>query len=345
MIKEAIAKLVERQNMTEQEAEAAMGEIMRGEAAPSQVAGFLVALRMKGETVEEVTGCARAMRAASVKVHTTRTPLVDTCGTGGDRAGTFNISTTVALVVAGTGVGVAKHGNRSVSSSCGSADLLEALGVKIDLGPEVVGKCIDEIGIGFLFAPRYHPAMKFAAPTRKEMGVRTVFNILGPLTNPASAPVQLIGVYAPDLTELLARVLARLGSSKAMVVHGAGGLDELSLSGPNRVTRLEQGRVTTETLDPGALGLSSCGNDNLKGGNAEENASATMDLLKGEKGPKRDVVLLNAAAVLVLAGLAADFAQGIAMAAESIDSVRALKALADLARFTQGAARAHDHYR
>ena len=340
MIREAIAKLVERQNMTEQEAEAATGEIMRGEATPSQVAGFLVALRMKGETVEEVTGCARAMRAASVKVQTTRMPLVDTCGTGGDGAGTFNISTTVALVVAGCGVGVAKHGNRSVSSSCGSADLLEALGVKIDLGPEAVGKCIDEVGIGFLFAPRYHPAMKFAAPTRKEMGVRTIFNILGPLTNPASAPVQLVGAYAPSLTELLARALARLGSSRAMVVHGAGGLDELSLSGPNRVTWLEQGRITTGIVDPGEVGLTISSNDSLKGGNAEENARATMDLLKGEKGPKRDVVLLNAAAVLVLAGVAADFAQGLAMAADSIDSVRALKALADLARFTQGAARA-----
>ncbi|MDO8473519.1 MAG: anthranilate phosphoribosyltransferase [Dehalococcoidia bacterium] len=339
MIREAIARLLERKDLTEKEAEEAVGEIMRGEATPSQIGGFLVALRMKGETADEVTGSARAMRAASLKVHTSRKPLVDTCGTGGDGAGTFNISTTVALVVAGAGVAVAKHGNRSVSSSCGSADLLEELGVKVDLGPEAVGKCIDEVGIGFLFAPRYHPAMKHAAPIRKDLGVRTVFNILGPLTNPASAPMQLVGVYSPDLTELMARVLARLGATRAMVVHGAGGLDELSTSGPSRVTLLDRGQITTEYVDPVALGLSALSNNGIRGGTPEDNARATREVLRGEKGPRRDIVLLNAAAMLVTCGKAADYAQGMAMAADSIDSVRAFKVLAELARFTQGAAK------
>ncbi|MEW6034357.1 MAG: anthranilate phosphoribosyltransferase [Chloroflexota bacterium] len=336
VIREGIAMLVERQGLGEEMAEAAMGEVMRGEATPAQVGAFLTALRMKGETVEEVAGCARAMRAASLKVRTQRTPLVDTCGTGGDRSGTFNISTTVALVVAGAGVAVAKHGNRSVSSSCGSADLLEALGVKIDLGPEAVGRCIDEVGMGFLFAPRFHPAMKHAAQPRREMGVRTIFNILGPLTNPASASVQLIGVYSPHLTDLLARVLLRLGASRAMVVHGDSGLDELSVTGPSRVTRLDGGEITTDYLDPQGLGLPSATLEELRGGTAEENAKLTLAVLKGERGPRRDVVLLNAAAALVMAGRAADFAEGMAVAAESIDSVRAFKVLGDLARFTQG---------
>ncbi|MBI2957360.1 MAG: anthranilate phosphoribosyltransferase [Chloroflexi bacterium] len=335
MIREAIAKLVERKDLTEQEAESAVGDIMRGEATPSQVGGFLIALRMKGETVDEVAGCARAMRAASVKVRATRTPLVDTCGTGGDGAGTFNISTTVALVVAGAGVAVAKHGNRSVSSSCGSADVLEALGVAIDLGPEAVGRCIDEVGIGFLFAPRYHPAMKYAGPTRKEMGVRTVFNILGPLTNPAGAPMQLIGVYSPELTDPMAQVLARLGATRAMVVHGAGGLDELSTSGLSRVTRLDRGQIATEYVDPLVLGIASPGAAALKGGKAEDNARLIMDLLKGEKGPRRDIVLLNAAAALMTCGKAADYAEGMSIAAEAIDTLRAYRVLGELVRFTR----------
>ncbi len=338
MIRETIAKLIERRDLTEQEAESAVSEIMRGETTPAQVAAFLIGLRMKGETVGEVTGCARAMRAASVKVKSSRSPLIDTCGTGGDGAGTFNISTTVALVVAGAGAAVAKHGNRSVSSSSGSADVLEALGVRVDLGPEAVGACIDEVGIGFLFAPRFHPAMKYAAPVRREMGVRTVFNILGPLTNPASAPVQLIGVYSSDLTEFMAKVLSRLGTSRAMVVHGAGGLDEISTLGPSQVTQLDRGQITTTYIDPVALGLSTLSINGLKGGKPEDNARTSMAILKGERGPRRDIVLLNAAATLVTVGLAADYQQGIAMAAESIDSVRALKVLAELARFTQGAA-------
>jgi anthranilate phosphoribosyltransferase len=261
---------------------------------------------------------------------------VDTCGTGGDGAGTFNISTTVALVVAGAGVAVAKHGNRSVSSSSGSADLLEALGVKIDLGPEAVGRCIDEVGMGFLFAPVFHPAMKHAAGPRREMGVRTVFNILGPMTNPASAPMQLIGVYSDSLREMVAGVLARLGTQRAMVVHGASGLDELSTTGPNRITRLDAGGVATSPLDPRPLGLRPATLEELRGGTVEDNARITAAILKGEAGAGRDVVLLNAAAALVVAGRAGDFPEGMAVAAESIDSGRARKVLEDLVRFTQG---------
>ncbi|MBI2853515.1 MAG: anthranilate phosphoribosyltransferase [Chloroflexi bacterium] len=340
MIKEAIASLVEGRHMTEKAAEEAMGEIMRGEATPAQIGAFLTALRVKGETVEEVTGCARAMRSASLKVKSRRQPLVDTCGTGGDGAGTFNISTTVALVAAGGSVAVAKHGNRSVSSSCGSADLLEALGVRIDLGPEAVGRCIDEVGVGFMFAQRFHPAMKTAGGPRREMGIRTVFNILGPLTNPASASIQLIGVYAPDLTDLLAMVLSRLGTSRAMVVHGEPCLDELSTIDHNRIAEVKGQQVDTWCLDPGSLGLPSARLDDLKGGKADENAKATLALLKGEKGPKRDVVVLNAAAVFVVAGRARDFKDGMQMAVESIDSVRAYKVLSDLARFSNGVASA-----
>jgi anthranilate phosphoribosyltransferase len=335
MIKEAIAKLADRQDMTEKEAETAMAEVMLGDSTPAQIGAFLMALRMKGETVAEVIGCARSMRGAALKVVTHRAPLVDTCGTGGDGVGTFNISTTVALVVAGSGVAVAKHGNRSVSSSSGSADLLESLGVKIDLGPEAVGKCIDEVGMGFLFAPRFHPAMKHAAAPRREMGVRTVFNILGPLTNPASASVQLIGVYSPYLTELMARVLAGLGTSQAMVVHGASGIDELSVTGPNWVTRLDGDRVKTFSIDPHHLGLAMATLNDLKGGTAEDNARITLGLLKGGSGVRRDIVLLNAAAALVCVGQARDFSEGLAMAAESIDSGRASKVLQDLVRFTQ----------
>lgn len=337
MIRGAIAVLVERKDLTEQQAEEAMGEVMRGDATPAQIGAFLTALRMKGETIDEVTGCARAMREASLKVSAHRQPLLDTCGTGGDGAGTFNISTTVALVVAGAGVGVAKHGNRSVSSSCGSADLLEALGVKIDLGPAEVGRSIDEVGIGFLFAPRFHPAMKNAALPRRELGIRTVFNVLGPLTNPASASVQLIGVYSPALTELLAEVLVRLGSTRAMVVHGDSGLDELSTTGQSKLTQLAGKAVSTRYLDPGGVGLPKASLSELKGGAAQDNARITLDILKGGNGPRRDVVLLNAAAALMAAGKADDFKQGMEMAAESIDSVRAYKVLADLARFSNGA--------
>jgi anthranilate phosphoribosyltransferase len=336
MIKEAIAKLVQGESLTQVEAQGVMYGIMRGEATNAQIASFLTALRIKGETAEEIAGCAQAMRAHSLKVMTKQQDeLVDTCGTGGDGTATFNISTTVALVLAGTGLRVAKHGNRSVSSRCGSADLLGALGVMIDLGPEEIARCIDEVGIGFLFAPRLHPAMKYAAAPRQEMGLRTIFNLLGPLTNPASASVQLMGVYDPQLTETLAQVLRLLGVTRALVVHGADGLDELSTTGDNKVTQLSDGEITTYHLDPRQLGLPLASLEQLKGGTAEENARITLGLLQGEKGPKRDIVLLNAAGALVAARKAPDFESGLGIAAQALDSGQALKKLEELIRFTQ----------
>lgn len=335
MIKEAIAKLVEREDLSTVEAEEAMQEIMRGEATPSQIGAFLAALRMKGETVAEITGCARAMRANALKVAVDQEQLVDTCGSGGDNSGTFNISTIVALIVAACGVAVAKHGNRSASSRCGSADLLEALGVRIDMGPEGVARCIREVGFGFLFAPRFHPAMKFAAAPRREMGIRTIFNILGPLTNPASASVQLLGIYDPQLTEPLARVLHQLGTSRAMVVHGADGLDELSTTGVNKVTQLYEGEIITYHLDPHSLGLPPAHLNELKGGMPEDNAEITLRLLQGERGAMRDIVLLNAAAALLTAGKAEDLIEGMKIAAEAIDSGQALGKLEHLKQFSQ----------
>lgn len=335
MIREAIARVVERKNLEQGEAETVMGEIMRGETSPSQIAAFLTALRMKGETVEEIAGCAKAMRAHSLKVETKKTTVMDTCGTGGDGSNTFNISTITAFVVAGAGLTVAKHGNRSVSSRCGSADLLEALGVKIDLAPEQVARCLDEIDIGFLFAPRLHPAMKHAATPRREMGIRTIFNLLGPLTNPASASVQLLGVYSPDLTEPLARVLHLLGTSQVMVVHGADSLDELSTTGSNRVTELRNGEIKTYYLSPRQLGFPLAELSQLKGGTPQENAEITRRLLQGEKGPRRDVVLLNAAAALIIAGKASDFGTALAEANESLDSGIALQKLEQLIQLSQ----------
>lgn len=283
MIKKAIAKLVERQDLTEVEAQAAMNQIMTGEASQAQMGAFLAAMRLKGETVPEIVGCARAMRANAVKVVCQETNLVDTCGTGGDGTGTFNISTLVALVAAGAGLSVAKHGNRSVSSQCGSADLLEALGVYIDLGPEDIARCIDTVGMGFLFAQRLHPAMKNVAIPRRELGIRTIFNVLGPLTNPASASIQLLGVYSPDWTEPLAQVLRTLGTKRALVVHGHDGLDELSTTGINRVTRLNDGEISTFELDPESLGLQTASLDEIKGGPVAENVQITMGMLMREK--------------------------------------------------------------
>jgi len=335
MIREAIAKLIERENLNHEEAEAVMQEIMLGEATSSQIAAFLTALRMKGETPEEIAGCAKAMRTQANKVVSGRSPLVDTCGTGGDGVSTFNISTVVAFVLAGAGVAVAKHGNRSVSSRSGSADVLEALGVRIDLGPEEVARCLDEIGIGFLFAPRLHPAMKHALPPRREMGIRTVFNVLGPLSNPASASIQLLGVYSSGLTETLAQVLNLLGAYRALVVHGADGMDELSTTGTNKVTQLHKGQITTYKLEPQELGLPIAKLAQLKGGLPEDNANITKALLGGEKGAERDVVLLNAAAGLFVAEKAANFKEGIDMAAESIDSREALNKLEQLIQLSQ----------
>ena len=333
MIKEAIAKLVGKNDLTESEAEAVMNQIMHGEATPSQIGAFLTALRLKGETVTEITGCARAMRANAIKVNPDQEILIDTCGTGGDTTGTFNISTVVSLVVSGAGLAVAKHGNRSVSSSCGSADLFETLGVKIDLGPEEVAKCIDEVGIGFLFAPRFHPAMKYAAGPRREMGIRTIFNILGPLANPAPVSIQLMGVYAPNLTETLAHVLNSLGIHQALVVNG-GGLDELSTTATNTISQLKNGEVNTYSLDSRELGLPQASLDELKGGTPQENAEIALNLLRGESGAKRDIVLLNAAAALVAAKQTEDFRTGVTIAAESIDSGKALKKLEQLIKLS-----------
>lgn len=340
MIREAIGKLVERENLTAGEAEAVMDEIMRGDATEAQIGAFLTALRVKGETVEEITGCARSMRRAAIAVRPRRTDLVDTCGTGGDRAGTFNISTTTAFVVAGAGLAVAKHGNRSVSSKSGSADVLQALGVNLDLGPEAVAECVDECGIGFLFAPKLHPAMRHAIGPRRELGIRTVFNVLGPLTNPAGAGAQLMGVYDPALTEPLAGVLLALGSRAAFVVHGASGLDELSTAGQNRISYFgcngANGRVVTETLDPAALGFAPAAPADLLGGEAEANAGITRRVLDGSlHGPKRDVVLLNAAAALVAGGKATTLVQGRELAARSIDSGAASATLDRLVRTSQ----------
>ncbi|MEK7848135.1 MAG: anthranilate phosphoribosyltransferase [Chloroflexota bacterium] len=335
MIREAIARVVERQDLTQEEAQGVMQEIMQGQATPSQIAAFITALRIKGETPEEIAGCARAMRANALRVETPYDDLVDTCGTGGDGAHTFNISTLVALVGAGGGLRVAKHGNRSVSSRCGSADLLEALGVQIDLGPEEVARCLREVGMGFLFAPRFHPAMKHAGPTRREVGIRTVFNILGPLTNPAGAPVQLLGVYSLSLTETLARVLRLLGSRRAAVVHGADGLDELSPAGTNHVTELVGGDIRSYTVDPQELGLPRAKLSDLTGGTTEENKAIAELVLGGEKGPRRDAVLLNAAMLFMAAGKVNSPGAGLKLAAEVIDSGQARRALDRLVKVSR----------
>ncbi|OPZ86141.1 MAG: Anthranilate phosphoribosyltransferase [bacterium ADurb.Bin429] len=303
-VTEALQQVVRGESLTTDAAIAAMTTIMEGEATPAQVAALLTALRMKGETVEEIAGFARVMREKSVRLLPTRTPLVDTCGTGGDKLKTFNISTAAAFVVAGAGVGVAKHGNRSVTSKSGSADVLEELGVTLAIPPAAVEACIDRIGVGFLFAPNFHPAMKFAAPVRREIGIRTVFNILGPLTNPAGAPHQVIGVYDAALTEPLARVLGLLGARRAFVVHGLIGLDEWSTAGATQVSELRDGQVITRVYTPAEFGLEEANPDDLLGGNPAENAELIWALFRGQDGPKRDIVLLNAAAALVAGGAA-----------------------------------------
>ncbi|MCZ6681012.1 MAG: anthranilate phosphoribosyltransferase [Candidatus Poribacteria bacterium] len=330
MILSAIQKVVDGQHLTEQETVDTMNEIMSGEATPAQIACFITALRMKGETIEEITGAARVMREKATRIHTKHPLVVDTCGTGGDGSHTFNISTTAAFVVAGADLPVAKHGNRSVSSSSGSADVLKALGVNIDIGPEQVESCIDEVGIGFLFAPALHGAMKYAIGPRREIGIRTIFNALGPLTNPARAQAQVIGVYASTLTEPLANVLKNLGTQHAFVVHGADGLDEITTTTTTRVSELVDGTVKTYTLDPTALGIPTAQPEELVGGTPEENAEITSIVLKAEKGPKRDIVLLNAAAAIVAGGKANNLEAGLGIAAESIDSGKALAKLEGL---------------
>ena len=333
-IKTAIARLLEKQDLQEDEAKAVMEQIMTGQATPAQIGGFLIALRQKGETVQEVTGFARAMRHNAITIQPRQSLVVDTCGTGGDGSGTFNISTTVAFLLAGAGLAVAKHGNRSVSSRCGSADVLKALGVNLDLSPEDVATSIDQVGIGFLYAPMFHPAMKHAIGPRREMGVRTVFNILGPLTNPAGAQVQVLGVYQETLTEMMAQVLGSLGSHSAFVVHGDSGLDELSTTGPNQVSQLCDGQVCTYRLDPQELGLPRATLADLQGGSAEENAAITQAVLEGEQGPRREVVMLNAAAVFVASGAATNLQEGLELAARSIDSGAARAKLDDLVAFS-----------
>jgi anthranilate phosphoribosyltransferase len=334
MIKEALSKIVSGNDLSIAEAKGVMGEIMRGEATQAQIGAFLAALRMKGETVNEIAGCAQAMRESAIAVKPKRDMLADTCGTGGDGSGTFNISTTVAFVVAGAGLAVAKHGNRSVSSRCGSADLLQALGINLELSVEHIARCIDEIGIGFLFAPMLHPAMKYALGPRKEIGLRTIFNILGPLSNPAGAKRQLLGVYDGNLTEIMAEVLRALGAEHAFVVHGSDGLDELSTTGANKVSQLHKGKVKTFQLNPQELGLSEAELGELAGGDVETNVGITKSLLQGEKGHKRDIVLLNAAAVLIVGDKAQDFPEGLKLAAESIDSGKALSKLKQLVEFS-----------
>jgi len=334
-MKEAIIKLLEGRDLTESEARSVMILVMRGEASPAQTAALLTALHMKGETVDEIAGFALAVRDLAKPVCPQRKDLVDISGTGGDRTGTFNISTTAAFVVAGAGVGVAKHGARSVSSHCGSADLLESLGVNLRLSPEQVAFCIDEVGIGFLFAPRLHPAMHYAEETRREIGVRTVLDILGPLTNPAGATSQVLGVYAGSLTEPLAHVLAILGCHSAYVVYGSDGLDELCTTGVNKVSSLYDGNVTTFALDAVELGLARAEVSDLLGGLPEENARITRAILGGEKGAQRDVVVLNAAATLVVSGHATSLLEAISISQEAIDSGSAERKLEELTQFTQ----------
>jgi len=327
-----LEKLAQHRDLTEGEAGGAMNEIMEGRAEPAQMAGLLVGLAMKGERPTEIVGLARAMRAHSVPISRLHAGVFDTCGTGGDRAGTFNISSATALVVAACGVRVAKHGNRSVSSKSGSADVFEALGVRVTAPPSTVEHCLDEVGIGFFFAPTFHPAMRHAAQTRRDLGIRTAFNLLGPLTNPAGAVRQLVGVPRPEYTELLARSLQLLGSERAWVVHGADGIDEISTCGHTKVSECRAGAVSTFYLHPGDVGLKKAVPEALKGDTALENARIIARVLDGNRGPARDVVLFNAGAALFIADEASSIEDGIARAGEAIDSGRARATLDALVR-------------
>ena len=330
---DAIAKVVRCENLTEEEAAAAFEVIMRGDATPSQISGFIVALRMKGETVDELTGFARTARAVATPIHVGGA-LLDTCGTGGDGLATFNISTLAAIVAAACGARVAKHGNRAASSMCGSADVLEQLGVKIDLAPEAVARCIEEAGIGFLFAPVFHPSFRFAGVPRRELGLRTVFNVLGPLCNPAGAKYQALGVADGAMAVKMAEVLVRLGVERAIVFHAADGMDELSVASPSNVIEID-GRRQEYELDPAELGLAKAPVEAMRGAGPEENARLAREVLGGAQGPRRDVVLLNAAAALRAAGLAKDWKDGLGLAAEAIDAGRAGEVLDRWARISQ----------
>jgi anthranilate phosphoribosyltransferase len=338
MMKEAIAKVVAGIDLSEAEMVGVMETIMGGEATPAQIGAFITALRIKGETVDEITGAARVMRAKATKVQAVDEGgiLVDTCGTGGDASGTFNVSTTTAFVVAAAGIPVAKHGNRSVSSHCGSADVLEALGVDLTLSAEQIGRCIREVGIGFMFAPALHGAMKHAIGPRREIGIRTIFNILGPLTNPANANVQVMGVYDPSLTETLARVLGRLGTKRALVVCGEGNLDEITITGATRVSDWADGALTTYSIHPAELGMATASLAEIKGGTTAAEAAAQLRLvLSGEAGPCLDMVLLNAGAALMAAGRSDDLASGVALARELVASGAALHKVEALVAFSR----------
>lgn len=334
MIKEAIAKAADKIHLTESEAETIMREIMEGEATPAQIAAYLTALRMKGETVEEITGSARIMREKAVQIRVNDPLVVDTCGTGGDRMNTFNISTTAAFVVAGAGITVAKHGNRSVSSSSGSADVLKALGVNIDRPPEKAEESLNSIGIGFLFAPLFHGAMKHAVGPRREIGIRTLFNILGPLTNPAKASIQVLGVYDRELTDLIAQVLINLGTRRCFCVCGLDGLDEITITGRTKICEGKEGKVKCYYVEPKDFGLPVGRLKDIEGGTPEDNARITLDILRGQKGPRRDIVLLNAAPALVGAGKAPSLGEGIRLAAEAIDRGLAMEKLEALRAVT-----------
>ena len=336
MIQAVIAKLLDGTPLARPEARAVMDEIMRGEATPAQIGGFLIALRAKGETPDEITGCAEAMRDHVLIVRPRREDLVDTAGTGGDDARTINISTAAALVAAAAGAAVAKHGNRAVSSACGSADVLEALGFTLELDPPRIAESIDELGFGFLFAPSHHPAMRHAAAVRKELATRTVFNVLGPLTNPAGARAQVVGVYSPELVRTIAEVLARLGARRAYVVHGGGGIDELSPVGPNLVAEVVDGEVVERWLDPEAeLGIPRCSVDELRGGTPTENAEAIREVFAGKRGGQRDAILLNAAGAIAAGGHAEDLREGLEVARRTIDSGAAGERLELLIAFSR----------
>lgn len=336
MIQAAIAGLLEGRDLSRADARAVMDAIMSGDATPAQIAGFLVALRAKGETVEEIAGCAEGMRAHVLGVHPTRTDLVDTAGTGGDGAHTFNISTAAALVAASAGVAVAKHGNRAMSSASGSADVLEALGFRLELPPERIAASIDTLGFGFMFAPSHHPAMRHAAPVRRELGTRTVFNVLGPLTNPAGARAQVVGVFSASLVRPMAEVLAELGARRAFVVHGFAGIDELSPAGPNQVCEVVDGAVRDRVIDPADLGIPPCEADALTGGTAADNATDIRRILSGEEqGGKRHAVLLNAAGAIAAAGRAVDLREGLELARAAVDSGATALRLDELVAFSR----------
>jgi anthranilate phosphoribosyltransferase len=335
MIQRALATLLDGHDLSREDARGVMGSIMSGEATPAQIAGFLIALRAKGETADEIAGCAEAMREHALPVHPQREDLVDTAGTGGDGAKTINISTAAALVAAAAGAGVAKHGNRAVSSASGSADVLEALGFELELPAERIARSIDELGFGFLFAPTHHPAMRHAALVRRELAARTVFNVLGPLTNPAGARAQIVGVYAPELVRTIAEVLAQLGTRRAFVVHGAGGIDELSPSGPNFVCEVLDGSVRTRNIDPLEFGLERSDPSELRGGSPEQNAAAIRAVFAGENGGRRSAILLNAAGAIAAGGHAEDLREGLELARNAVDSGAAAVRLEQLIAFTQ----------